>query len=289
MRKLALFVFLCTILSALSAQQAAPPRVTGAKLLQAIAARYPSEMLGTGENATVELEAKINERGMVTSCTVLSGPEGFHRAAQRAVLDWQFDTAPAVARISMDFQPPAMGENGVARIVGIELDSSVTPADQTALRSRLQPFQSVPATEEMQRAMQAVVGSSGGYQVRFDASPNSKDKLARVSKVTAETGAPVITIPAADLAARLVHCPAPVYPAEAISARIQGTVNFEVVVAADGSVKSLRLISGHPLLVRAAVDSIRNNRYRPTADLGPAVSLRSQASIDFRLPNPQGN
>jgi TonB family protein len=58
----------------------------------------------------------------------------------------------------------------------------------------------------------------------------------------------------------------PVYPNPAWEARIQGEVKFTALIAPDGSVAALRLISGHPLLVNAAMKAAKQWRYAPPGE-----------------------
>ena len=62
---------------------------------------------------------------------------------------------------------------------------------------------------------------------------------------------------------RLTYNPRPVYPSLAKQAHIQGTVRLAVLIDETGTVDQLRLISGHPFLVKAAFDAVKQWRYRP--------------------------
>ena len=55
-----------------------------------------------------------------------------------------------------------------------------------------------------------------------------------------------------------------VYPPLAHQARVQGTVRFSLIVSPDGSVKSIQLMNGHPLLVPMAVEAVKQYRYAPS-------------------------
>lgn len=55
----------------------------------------------------------------------------------------------------------------------------------------------------------------------------------------------------------------PVYPELARHMNIVGTVRIEVVVAANGTVKSTKALGGHPLLIQAANDAVKKWRYEP--------------------------
>lgn len=65
----------------------------------------------------------------------------------------------------------------------------------------------------------------------------------------------------------------PVYPELARQMRLVGTVRIEVVVAADGAVKSTRVLGGHPLLIRAADEAIRKWRYEPGPESTTVVEI----------------
>lgn len=81
----------------------------------------------------------------------------------------------------------------------------------------------------------------------------------------------------------LVHQVQPVYPQPAKIARIQGTVQLAAIIARDGTIANLRVLSGSPLLVSAAVDAVRQWRYRPYILNGQAVKVETQISVNFVL------
>jgi TonB family protein len=77
----------------------------------------------------------------------------------------------------------------------------------------------------------------------------------------------------------------PVYPEEARAARVQGTVVLAAVIAKDGHVSDLRVISGDPLLEGAAVDAVRQWKYRPYLINGKPVEFDTQITVNFTLAN----
>lgn len=87
-------------------------------------------------------------------------------------------------------------------------------------------------------------------------------------------------------AANLVSKLAPVYPALAKQARIQGTVRFSAVIGKDGSVVNLQLISGHPLLVGPAQEAVKQWVYKPTLLNGAPVEVVTQIDVNFTLIEP---
>jgi TonB family protein len=75
----------------------------------------------------------------------------------------------------------------------------------------------------------------------------------------------------------------PEYPADAKQARIQGTVVARVVVDREGNVSNIQLISGHPLLAPAAIEAVREWKYKPYLLNGAAVEVETQIRVNFRL------
>lgn len=75
----------------------------------------------------------------------------------------------------------------------------------------------------------------------------------------------------------------PKYPVEARFDHIQGSVVFAVLLDYDGKVKTLRLVSGHPLLVAAALDAVKQWEYKPYFVNGASIQVESQITINFTL------
>ncbi len=83
--------------------------------------------------------------------------------------------------------------------------------------------------------------------------------------------------------AKLVNKVQPIYPPLAKQARIQGTVRLQAVIAKDGSVVELQVLQGHPLLVQAALDAVRQWRYQPTLLNGEPVEVVTTIDVVFTL------
>ncbi len=83
--------------------------------------------------------------------------------------------------------------------------------------------------------------------------------------------------------ARLVSQPKPIYPPLAKQARIQGTVRLEALISKTGTIEELRVVSGHPLLVQAALDAVRQWRYQPTFLNNEPVEVATTIDVNFTL------
>jgi periplasmic protein TonB len=84
-------------------------------------------------------------------------------------------------------------------------------------------------------------------------------------------------------AANLIHQVNPVYPTLAKQTRTQGVVVMEAIISRDGSVESLRIVSGHPFLTQAAIDAVKQWKYRPTMLNGDPVDVITTITVTFTL------
>jgi protein TonB len=92
-----------------------------------------------------------------------------------------------------------------------------------------------------------------------------------------------IRVSAGVQAARLIHKVIPQYPALARQARVSGVVELVGIVGVDGVIRQLRVISGHPLLVQAAVEAVRQWRYQPTLLNNEPVEVVAPIQVTFTL------
>lgn len=81
----------------------------------------------------------------------------------------------------------------------------------------------------------------------------------------------------------LVHRVQPIYPPLAKAARIQGPVELRAIISKDGFIENLRVLGGHPMLVTAAVDAVKQWRYRPYVLNGEPVEVETQITVNFVL------
>ena len=75
----------------------------------------------------------------------------------------------------------------------------------------------------------------------------------------------------------------PVYPSLARQARIQGSVLLRAIISRSGTIRDLNVISGHPMLVGAAIEAVRQWRYRPYILNDEPVEVETQITVNFSL------
>lgn len=85
------------------------------------------------------------------------------------------------------------------------------------------------------------------------------------------------------MAARLIRRVQPEYPRLAQLMRLSGTVRLSAIVGTDGSIRQLEVLSGNPILARAAVKAVRLWRYEPTQLDGQPVEVQTSITVTFVL------
>jgi protein TonB len=81
----------------------------------------------------------------------------------------------------------------------------------------------------------------------------------------------------------LIHRVEPSYPTLARAARVQGEVVLSAVIDANGQIQNLQLVSGHPMLVPAALEAVKQWRYKPYLLNGTPVEVETTVTVIFSL------
>lgn len=81
----------------------------------------------------------------------------------------------------------------------------------------------------------------------------------------------------------LIRKVTPNYPPLARQARIQGQVVLQAEISKDGTIQNLQLISGHPMLAPAAIEAVKQWRYKPYLLNGEPVAVETQVVVNFSL------
>ena len=104
-------------------------------------------------------------------------------------------------------------------------------------------------------------GGSGNSNVKFDGPKRIISQLAE---------------------GQLVNRVEPIYPHIAAISGIQGQVKLHAIIARDGRIQSLNVISGHPLLAHAALEAVEQWRYRPYVLNGETVEVETFITVNFK-------
>jgi len=118
-------------------------------------------------------------------------------------------------------------------------------------------------------------GSMGGVMGSIlSSTPVAVPKIATPQRVRVSAGV------TAGLLVRKVN---PAYPPLARQARIQGTVILQAQISKTGEIENLQLVSGHPMLAPAAIEAVKQWKYRPYLLNGEPVEVETQVQVNFTL------
>ncbi|MDW5265265.1 MULTISPECIES: energy transducer TonB [Acidobacteriaceae] len=104
-----------------------------------------------------------------------------------------------------------------------------------------------------------------------------------VAVVSAHTSKSPVRISSGVSAGMLLSPIRPIYPEIARAAHVEGTVVVEATISRTGTIESLHVISGPPMLQRAAIDAIRTARYQPYRLNGSPTEVQTTISVSFRM------
>ena len=94
-----------------------------------------------------------------------------------------------------------------------------------------------------------------------------------------------VRVGAISMSPRLVTRVEPVYPAQALAARVQGTVVLELRIDTTGKVTDASVLRSVPLLDQAALDAVRQWVYAPTCLNGAGIALIMTVTVQFTVPD----
>lgn len=177
--------------------------------------------------------------------------------------------------------PPPPAATPVVRAVKVqtELDNGQlrTP---TAIPKKIAMIKEDEAPPSMGGVVGGVTGGVPGGQMGgviggiIAATPVAVPKVATPQRVRVSAGVSQ---------GLLIHKVQPSYPPLARQARIQGGVVLQAVIGKDGSIQNLRAVSGHPMLTPAAIDAVKQWRYKPYYLNGEPVEVDTQITVNFTL------
>ncbi len=193
------------------------------------------------------------------------------------------DPLPKRETLTMLYVLPAAAASNVTRLPAPTSTSRNTPTNMR-IPSAVHTTQEAPSPP-LDTAGGLVRGVPGGVVGGIPGGVLSEVLRSTGSApVLATTPAPKrIRVPARMAEANLVYDVAPKYPPEAGRARIEGTVVLLAVIGKDGTVEDVRVERGLPVLAQAAIEAVKQWRYRPYLLNGEPVEVDSQITINFTL------
>jgi len=133
-------------------------------------------------------------------------------------------------------------------------------------------------------------GPAEYYQSKPDSTKQDSDSIVEASSTTRIAPTKIapsqsIWLSPAQAATRLLSRTEPQYPPDALATHRAGNVVLEVHVAEDGSVSSIRTLSGDPILAAAAAEAVRNWRYQPYRLHDHPSQFQTDVTLTFALPD----
>jgi TonB family protein len=281
----------------------------GVELLHRPPVQYPEEARKDGTSGTVAVQVTLDSTGKVTDAHVISGPQELRPAVLRSVLDWHFahDSAGSTRQIAVTFT--ASEAAAAAAKTGIETAPSAPVGDPS--RTAVTPAPGAAATASTVLEHINVIGYDNAatadllsHLTVHEGDPFTLETLADLRKAAQEFDehatvsvysegnktsvaiqAPGMRIKVGGNAQQqmLVSQPRPIYPPDAKAQRVQGKVELQAVIGRDGHVENLTVLQGHPLLVKAALDAVKNWVYKPTLLNGDPVEVQTVIDVNFTL------
>jgi TonB family protein len=204
------------------------------------------------------------------------------------------NSTPKTATLSATFPNPA-----ARTIRSITVEGLGIPADEVLAKLPLHvddewtPEGMARLTDALHQIDEHLTASlthipPSGVGIRITASRNDAVAIRGDMVVTRSETAPpqvpsVINVGGRVQQAKLITSVPPVYPNIARQARISGTVELQVVIDPAGHIQSANVVSGHPLLRQAALDSVIQWVYQPTLLNGQPVSVATTVDVIFSI------
>jgi protein TonB len=214
-------------------------------------------------------------------------------------------------------QPAANGQpglvtNSIAQPVSASATTTVKPPDQNANKQNAQlgkeaqpkpdnPSQNAPKPAEVLSVPTQApreVATAKRPEVSNDpieppssipgalpnTSPNNLGAIAKDVPVAVPTlDQQKLRVSSGVAQAQLTHKVNPQYPPEAFQSRVHGTVVLQAVIGKDGGVKTVKVVSGPPMLVKSATEAVKQWRYKPFTLNGEAVEADTQINVNFSM------
>ena len=162
--------------------------------------------------------------------------------------------------------PESPGEQKAAPVGELATDAKTTSMPQT------KPASAATSPEPPEGGLQVTQNGKVIYR-----SPSASQGLSTGKR-------PILGASQNAPAARLIHRVEPVYPPEARAQHIQGAVMLDVQIGGEGAVHNIDVVDGNPVLAEAAVQAVRQWRYRPYSVDGRPVEMQTRITIRFTLP-----
>jgi TonB family protein len=164
-----------------------------------------------------------------------------------------------------------------AEVADVLSDTETSPVSSTKI-------QDLTAADTVKRAITTDSDSDTTEAPQLSASNLDNRKIATLLSVPVSLPKFGPPISQGVTAGVLEHQVAPIYPRQALPLRIEGPVVLDATVSENGLIESVKVVSGHALLAQAAIDAVRQWRYRPYLLNGKPVRMQTKITVNFKMP-----
>jgi protein TonB len=200
------------------------------------------------------------------------------------------------AQVPPSDNPPPDSDQAKAKaqpeVIAGSAPGATDPAAPLAVPEQRQPQVKLPAPAPAKPAIVSVAQQQPTVQLPTADSPNAAnrtgviipDSLRNTPSPSAGSSVEPTTISEDAARSLLIQSVEPDYPAQAQQQHLEGSVVLQVWVARDGSVQDVKLMKGYIQLGRAAVNAVRQWRFRPFARGGQAIGFQTPITVAFKRP-----
>jgi TonB family protein len=236
--------------------------VSQAMIVKKVQPEYPQEAREQRIQGEVVLRIIVSREGEVSKVTLISGHPLLAPAAKDAVKQWKYQP------YLLNGYPVEVETEAVVvfRLEPLDRASDAAPPDQPR----------AAATGVAGDAPGGIPGGQTGGVIGgiISSTPATMPKIATPQRVRVSQGV------SAGLLLKRVN---PEYPPDARRARIQGTVVLHVLISKAGDIATVELVSGHPMLAPAAIDAVKQWKYKPYLLNGSPVEVDTEILVNFTL------
>jgi TonB family protein len=238
--------------------------VQESKLIFKVEPIYPEEAKRVGLNGIVRLRVYINEEGQVSRIVTQAGHPMLIKSAFDAVTKWRY--SPTL----LNGDPVSVVTNVTCYFLNKET-AAFWERTGDAKPSVSTPRTSVPGSVVggMTERPKAAVPPPAREPIADNPIKPPRTEPIRIGNMVQES--------------KLIHRVEPVYPEQAKSIGLQGVVKLSITINEEGFVYELKVESGHPILVEAAIEAVKQWQYSPTLLNGEPVAAQTTVTVVFNL------
>ena len=246
----------------------------------------------------VQLDATFNSEGEVVEARLLSGPDELRNAALKEVLSKRLLPDQARTRIvpvSVEFKkgagipppppPPPPPPIDQAEFEGIDYQGLSPELQQRAagVLGGLLSGQHL-TNSQIDGYRSQLAGIEPTLKLGLNMRKNASGPiLLRLAVYTRTPPHSELRVQPNVMLGNLIQKVEPEYPPLARQARVQGTVQLDIAVGKEGSVERIHVIQGHPLLIPAAKEAVKQYKYRPINLNGQPTVVQTRIDVNFTL------